>query len=79
MPRGSPFTALCQQTARGGRTVVADLHTHTTASDGDFRPAEVVAHARRRNLLAVAVTDHDTLAGVPAEGDGVRTSSSASR
>ncbi len=52
--------------------VVADLHTHTTASDGDFSPAEVVAHARRRNLHAVAVTDHDTLAGVPAESDGLR-------
>ena len=72
MPRGSPFTALCQQTARGGRTVVADLHTHTTASDGDFRPDEVLAFARRARLTAVAITDHDTLAGVPTAAEGVR-------
>ena len=72
MPRGSPFTVLCQQTARGGRTVVADLHTHTTASDGELAPADVLAHARRARLAAVAVTDHDTLAGVPPSEDGLR-------
>jgi hypothetical protein len=71
MPKGSPFTALCQQVARGGRRVVADLHVHTTASDGDYTPSQVVILARQAGLSAVAVTDHDTLAGVPA-ADGVR-------
>jgi len=40
-----------------------DLHIHTTASDGTFTPAQVVAHAKRLNLKAIAITDHDTLAG----------------
>ena len=41
-----------------------DLHTHTTASDGSFAPAEVVNMAEAAGLLAVAITDHDTTAGV---------------
>jgi len=42
-----------------------DLHTHTTASDGSLSPAELVNLARRLGLKAVAVTDHDTIAGLP--------------
>jgi predicted metal-dependent phosphoesterase TrpH len=42
----------------------ADLHVHTTASDGAFTPTQVVALARQAGLCAVAITDHDTLAGV---------------
>jgi predicted metal-dependent phosphoesterase TrpH len=64
MPRGQPFTALCQLAARLSEPRVADLHVHTTASDGDYTPSQVVALARRERLKAVAVTDHDTLAGV---------------
>ncbi|TJY43266.1 PHP domain-containing protein [Cohnella pontilimi] len=41
----------------------ADLHTHTTASDGRHRPEEVVHMASEAGLAAVAVTDHDTTAG----------------
>src|SRR5579885_2985629 len=64
MPAGSPFTRLCQQAARGrGR---ADLHVHTTASDGCYSPAEVVDLARRSGLSALAITDHDTFAALPA-------------
>lgn len=40
-----------------------DLHTHTTASDGTDSPGELVEAARRAGLTAMAVTDHDTLAG----------------
>jgi predicted metal-dependent phosphoesterase TrpH len=40
-----------------------DLHIHTTASDGTFTPSEVVAHAIKLKLKAIAITDHDTLAG----------------
>ena len=40
-----------------------DLHIHTTASDGTFTPAEIVAHAIKLNLKAISITDHDTLAG----------------
>ena len=43
-----------------------DLHTHTTASDGTLSPEELVALARERGLSTVAVTDHDTMAGIPA-------------
>jgi predicted metal-dependent phosphoesterase TrpH len=63
MPRGSPFTALCRQTARGGPRR-ADLHVHTTRSDGSFTPSQVVVLAKDAVLAAVAITDHDTLAGV---------------
>lgn len=44
--------------------VLADLHTHTTASDGQYAPAELVGLARARGLEVLAVTDHDTIAGV---------------
>lgn len=40
-----------------------DLHTHTTASDGTDTPAELVARAVKLGLEALAITDHDTLAG----------------
>ena len=42
-----------------------DLHVHTTASDGTFPPAEAVSHARDLGLAAIAITDHDTPAGLP--------------
>lgn len=41
----------------------ADLHLHTSFSDGTFSPEEVVAHAQRYGLGALALTDHDTLEG----------------
>ena len=41
-----------------------DLHLHTTASDGAWEPAEVVHGARSGGLHAIAITDHDTVAGV---------------
>lgn len=42
-----------------------DLHTHTLASDGSDAPADVVQKAAALGLRAVAVTDHDTFAGLP--------------
>lgn len=44
--------------------VHADLHTHTTASDGDLTPTQLVARGRSRGLATIAITDHDTLTGV---------------
>lgn len=41
-----------------------DLHVHTTASDGTMTPSEVVSYARTLGLSAIAVTDHDTAAGL---------------
>lgn len=41
-----------------------DLHVHSTASDGACAPADVVARAAAAGLTVIALTDHDTLAGV---------------
>lgn len=41
-----------------------DLHLHSTASDGALPPEEVVARAAAAGLGAMALTDHDTLAGI---------------
>ena len=40
-----------------------DLHSHTNASDGTLTPAELIALARRKDLGALAITDHDTFEG----------------
>ncbi len=40
-----------------------DLHIHTTASDGTLTPKEVILKALEHKLKAIAITDHDTLAG----------------
>jgi predicted metal-dependent phosphoesterase TrpH len=44
--------------------VRADLHTHTTASDGTLSPEELVELAERADLDAIAVSDHDSIEGV---------------
>ncbi len=41
----------------------ADLHSHSTASDGTCPPAEVMRQARAAGLDVIALTDHDTVAG----------------
>lgn len=64
MPVGQPFTLLCQQLARPRFAGRGDLHVHTTHSDGNYTPAQVVELARRSGLSAVAITDHDTTSGV---------------
>jgi hypothetical protein len=43
---------------------IADLHNHTTASDGEYTPTELVRLAPGLGLAAVGVTDHDTLNGL---------------
>lgn len=51
-----------------------DLHTHTNASDGTGSPSENVRIAKNTGLYAVAITDHDTVAGVKeamAEGERI--------
>jgi 3',5'-nucleoside bisphosphate phosphatase len=42
-----------------------DLHTHSTASDGSYAPEALVELALGGGLAAIALTDHDTLDGVP--------------
>lgn len=41
-----------------------DLHTHTTASDGAMSPTQLVTFAKQSGIGAIAVTDHDTTAGL---------------
>ncbi len=41
-----------------------DLHIHTHFSDGSFSPQEVVEGAIKNSLLAISITDHDSLEGI---------------
>jgi predicted metal-dependent phosphoesterase TrpH len=43
----------------------ADLQLHSSASDGSDAPSEVVRRAARKGFAAIALTDHDTMEGVP--------------
>lgn len=45
---------------------MVDLHTHTSLSDGSSSPAELLREAQQLGLTALAITDHDTLAGFDA-------------
>lgn len=52
-------------------TRFVDLHTHSTASDGSRPAREVIRAARELGLAAIALTDHDTVAGLAdAEAEG---------
>lgn len=42
-----------------------DLHTHTAQSDGEHTPRELIRLASEAGLRTIAVTDHDTVAGIP--------------
>ena len=42
-----------------------DLHVHSNASDGTLSPASVVELAAQKGLSAIALTDHDTIEGIP--------------
>jgi len=45
-------------------SMIYDLHTHSTASDGTTTPTELIRHAAEQGLYTVALTDHDTTEGV---------------
>ena len=42
-----------------------DLHVHSNKSDGSFSPRELVSYALEKGLSAFALTDHDTIDGIP--------------
>ena len=46
-----------------------DLHVHSTASDGSCPPEAVISLAVQAGLDAIALTDHDTVDGIPAAQD----------
>lgn len=41
-----------------------DLHTHSTVSDGQYTPTELIRLAKHANLEVIALTDHDTVDGI---------------
>jgi len=41
-----------------------DLHVHTTASDGQYTPSQIIEFAHDKNIGVIAITDHDTVAGI---------------
>ena len=43
-----------------------DMHIHTLESDGTYTPEEIILRAMKNNVIALAITDHDTVAGVKA-------------
>ena len=47
-----------------------DLHVHSNASDGTLSPEQVVRLAHEAGLSAIALTDHDTTAGVAGAAEG---------
>ena len=49
-----------------------DLHVHSTASDGSLSPAQVVELAASQKLEAIALTDHDTVSGIPEAAEAAR-------
>lgn len=52
--------------------MAVDLHVHTTSSDGTESPAVVVARALALRLTALAITDHDSVEGLPEALDAAR-------
>ena len=44
--------------------MMVDLHTHTSASDGQYSPSQVVEMAKRAGITCLAITDHDTISGL---------------
>ena len=42
-----------------------DLHVHSNCSDGTMTPTELVEYAAKKGLSAIALTDHDTIKGIP--------------
>ncbi len=44
--------------------ITADLHTHTTCSDGEYTPSEIIHAAKDLGFNTIAITDHDTTSGI---------------
>ena len=54
---------VCSVEIGNTNTLFCDLHTHSTCSDGTLTPEELVGLALERGLGAIALTDHNTVAG----------------
>ncbi|EOC0524286.1 PHP domain-containing protein [Cronobacter malonaticus] len=59
--------------------IIYDLHSHTTASDGLLTPEQLVHRAVEMGIHTLAITDHDTTAGLPAAHEEIARSGLALR
>ena len=59
----------CESRRIGGMSNHYDLHSHSTASDGTLTPADLVGAAHAAGIRVLALTDHDTTAGIEAASD----------
>ncbi|CAK9309203.1 unnamed protein product [Citrullus colocynthis] len=50
---------------KGGEKVVFELHSHSKFSDGFLTPSKLVERAHGNGVKVLALTDHDTMAGIP--------------
>ncbi len=44
--------------------IMADLHNHSTSSDGEYTPADLVSRAHELGIKTIGLTDHDTISGL---------------
>lgn len=51
---------------------LVDLHVHSNASDGKFSPEDIIRKAAALGLKYIALTDHDSVAGIPAALEAAR-------
>ena len=49
-----------------------DLHTHSSASDGQYTPSALISLAEQKGLSAIALTDHDTVDGLKEAADAAK-------
>ena len=74
-----------QSHAKETRMPLVDLHSHSHYSDGSLAPADLVALAARAGITMLALTDHDSVAGLAEDtwdlvkGQGLRASPGAWR
>ncbi|OIW02094.1 hypothetical protein TanjilG_14743 [Lupinus angustifolius] len=57
---------------RGGEKVVFELHSHSKCSDGFLSPSKVVERAHINGVKVLALTDHDTMSGIPEAVESAR-------
>ncbi|KAL5562910.1 hypothetical protein UlMin_032657 [Ulmus minor] len=57
---------------RGGEKLVFELHSHSKFSDGFLSPSKLVDRAHGNGVKVLALTDHDTMAGIPEALDAAR-------
>lgn len=58
------LSALSSDSSAKSSTLIYDLHCHSDQSDGILSPEALVSRAKAQNVAVLALTDHDTVAGV---------------